>query len=178
MRSLGWPVYDADHAAKSLYSRDPSLLQEVVDAFGREVLNDRGALNRAKLAQRVFGSPEDLERLNGMVHPRVRQDFEHWAKQPERMGLPWVVREAAILLESGAHVDCDALAVVEAPKALRLARVQQRSGWTLNQAEERMKRQWPAERLRGHADFLLVNDGVTPLVPQVLAMCSALNAFE
>lgn len=168
LRVLGFSVYDADAAAKSLYDRHPTLMDEVVRCFGDGVLHEDGTLNRQALADRVFADAEALSRLNGLVHPVVREDFEEWRRKQGGSGASVVFREAAILFESGSHVDCDAVWAVAAPEAVRMARVLKRSDWTEAEIQQRMDRQWPAERVQGMADRVLDNSGSKPLVPQVL----------
>ena len=173
--ALGYPVYDADAAAKSLYDRHPTLTDEVVRCLGDGVLHQNGSLNRQALADLVFADAEALSRLNGLVHPVVRQDFEAWRRKQGGLGEAVVFREAAILFESGSHVDCDVVWAVSAPVEVRMGRVLTRSGLTQAEIQQRMDRQWPAERIQEMADLVLDNSGLTSVVPQVL---EALNSLD
>lgn len=175
LRVLGFPVYDADVAAKSLYDRHPTLTDEVARCFGSGVLHQDGTLNRQALADLVFADADALSRLNGLVHPVVRLDFEEWRRKQGGLGEAVVFREAAILFESGSHVDCEAVWAVSAPEEVRMARVLKRSGLTRAEIQHRMDRQWPAERIQAMADRVLDNSGLTFLVPQVLEAVNSLD---
>ena len=172
LRSMGYPVYDADSAAKRLYDVDPVLLGAVADRFGPAILDDAGLLDRQQLAALVFGNPGALAKLNGLVHPAVARDFRGWLSHHGACGRQVVFREAAILFESGAHEGCDRVWGVSAPRALRVERVRKRSGLTEAEIALRMSRQWPQERVLDHCDSVLVNDGLKPLVPQVKHLVS------
>lgn len=175
LRVLGFPVYDADAAAKSLYDRHPTLTDEVVRCFGARVLHQDGTLNRQALADLVFADADALSRLNGLVHPVVRLDFAAWRRKQGGLGEAVVFREAAILFESGSHVDCEAVWAVSAPEEVRMARVLNRSGLTRAEIQRRMDRQWSAERVQAMADRVLDNSGLTSLVPQVLEAVNSLD---
>ena len=116
----GVPVYDSDSEAKRLMREDPSLRAALVEAFGDETFRD-GVLNRRYLAATVFGDRRALARLEALVHPCVKRDFERWAA--ERTAEPYVVLECAILYESGMDAAVDRVVAVVAPEELRLVRV-------------------------------------------------------
>ena len=122
LESLGIPVFDADARAKSLYQRRADLRAWVVDRFGETYgCYQDGRLidiDRKALADIVFSNSEALAELNAVVHPAVARDFLDWhAFQSEQSNAPYVVREAAILIETGGHKQCDSVAVVQAPRA-------------------------------------------------------------
>ena len=121
----GVPVYDSDSEAKRLMGEDPSLRAALVEAFGDETFRD-GVLNRRYLAATVFGDRRALARLEALVHPCVKRDFERWAA--ERTAEPYVVLECAILYESGMDAAVDRVVAVVAPEELRLVRVNARDG--------------------------------------------------
>lgn len=176
LRSLGHPVYDSDAAARSLYGRDSSLLDQVVSRFGRAILTDSGELDRAALAGMVFGDAAALADLNTLVHPAVAADFASWRKEVGCSGaVPWVFREAAILFESGSHVGCDRVWAVHAPLALRRHRVRLRHGGSDADFERRTAHQWTADAINRRADAVILNDGMAPLVPQVVKLVAELS---
>ena len=121
----GVPVYDSDSEAKRLMGEDPSLRAALVEAFGDETFRD-GVLNRRYLAATVFGDGRALARLEALVPPGVKRDFERWAA--ERIAEPYVVLECAILYESGMDAAVDRVVAVVAPEELRLVRVNARDG--------------------------------------------------
>lgn len=162
--TLGVPVFDADREALALYDDDQLLLTEVKERFGNEVLDVNGRLNRSVLASIVFNDVGALQQLNAMVHPRVAKKFDAWKKM-QRTSV--VIREAAILFESGSAEDCDAVIVVTAPEELRIARVQKRNGCSEEEVRARMKRQWSEEQLIERADAVIVNDDKHLVLPQL-----------
>lgn len=162
---LGVPVFDADREALALYEQDESLLAEVKQRFGDAVIQPDGRLNRQALASIVFNDAQALRQLNALVHPRVAKKFETWKN---RQGSRMVIREAAILFESGSAADCDAVIVVTAPEALRIARVQKRSGLSEAEVRARMNRQWPEAQLVERADAVIVNDDKQLVLPQLM----------
>jgi dephospho-CoA kinase len=164
IETLGVPVFDADRAALALYDEDESLLSEVKECFGASVIQPGGQLNRQALASIVFNNAEALQQLNAMVHPRVAKKFDAWKKM-HRTSV--VIREAAILFESGSAADCDAVIVITAPEELRIPRVQKRNGWTEAEVRARMKRQWSEEQLIERADAVIVNDDRHLVLPQL-----------
>ena len=175
LRTMGFPVYDADAEAKVLYDRNPELLKAVVGLFGEDILLREGSLNRSVLASRVFSDPEALSALNALVHPVVRSSFNRWADEQRQHGTEVVFREAAILYESGSHVDCDAVWAIAAPESVRLRRAMSRSAQTEAEVRSRMARQWPANEVEARADRVLDNGGDVPLIPQLLAALNALR---
>ena len=175
LRSLGHSVYDADSAAKSLYDRDDDLLEVVRCRFGDGILTPEGRLNRVALAHVVFADSSALNDLNALVHPAVARDFAGWRDGLGTEGVRLVFREAAILFESGSHRGCDAVWGVRAPDGLRVQRVRDRSGLSEAEVRQRMARQWFQEDVMAACDAVIVNDGLEPLVPQVLSLLENLS---
>jgi len=175
LRSMGEAVYDADAAAKRLYASDERLLEAVVSRFGGHLLDEDGALDRPALAGLVFRDPNALADLNALVHPAVRRDFHQWRKARIVEGHQRMFREAAILFESKAANECDAVWGVRCPEEVRIRRLQARSGWSLQEIRDRMARQWPESEVMARCDALLVNDGTWPLVPQILRLLMDLD---
>ena len=164
LQVLGVPVFDSDRAAKDVMAGDP-VRTAVVAAFG-DVYTD-GGLDRRKLASIVFNDPEALQRLNAIVHPAVREAFARWKAS---RSAPYVVNEAAIMIESGGYRDMDHLVVVTAPEEDRIARVMMRDRSSREQVQARMRNQITDGERTAHADTVLVNDGRKLLIPQVLAL--------
>jgi len=162
---LGIPVFDSDAEAKRLLGRDASVRRDVAEAFGADIY-DGSRLDRAALAARVFNDPDALQRLNAIVHPAVRSAFEEWAA---RQQAPYVINEAAILVETRAWKRFGHLVVVSAPEDVRLARVMQRDGVSAQQVRARMRNQADDATREAAAGTIIVNDGHTLVIPQVLA---------
>lgn len=174
---LGARVVYADQVAKRLMHEDPALREQITDAFGPESYGADGHLNRAYLAQRVFGDEAEVQRLNALVHPRVRQEMLRLIGEAEHEGLPLLVYEAALIFEAGADAHLDAVAVVDAPLEVRIARVMERDAVPREAVLARMRHQFPPEELRRRADYVLDNGGdLAHLRTQVEALYRRLSA--
>lgn len=149
----GVPVYDSDSRAKALMNTSPEIVDAVKAAFGERSYRD-GMLDRAYLASKVFGDEAALARLDAIVHPAVRRDFEEWAAEQQA---DYVVLESAILFESGFDACVDASVAVLAPHSLRLERAMQRDGAVRERILERMAAQMSDDELAGRADLSIVN---------------------
>jgi dephospho-CoA kinase len=166
-QELGVPVYYADDRAKELMTTNAVLKNKIVQAFGKKAYSGND-LDRAYLAQQIFGSKEKLSIINGLVHPAVANDFEEWLE--ERNDEKYVLKEAAILFENGAYQDVDITVLVIAPQDVRLERVINRDGSSKEDVLKRMNNQWTQERKVKLADHILNNSGTQLLIPQVLEL--------
>ncbi len=163
---LGVPVYDADSQAKYLMNNDTKLKKEIKDNFGENAFIESGELNRTYLADKVFQNPDQLKKLNSLVHPVVKRDFDKWC---EIKNSPYILKEAALLVESGSHKDLDMLLVVTAPEKLRIERVLLRDDHrTKKQVEGIISNQFPEAEKKKLADFLINNDESHPILSKVL----------
>lgn len=152
-KSLGVPVYIADEEAKKiLYT--PDAVTEVTAAFGEEVLTD-GMPDRKKLAAVVFNNPEKLQMLNNIIHPKVGVHFYNWLIVNKNA--PFVIKEAAILFESGSYKNCDKVILVTAPEDIRVKRVMDRDGSTAQEVRKRMANQWDDDKKKELSDFIINN---------------------
>lgn len=163
---LGVPVYYADAASKALYQTDPELKANLKRHFGEDIYASE-VLDRKKLADLVFKDPEKLELLNRLVHPPTIRDAEQWLA---RQTAPYVIKEAALLFESGSVAGLDAVIGVYTPKVLRIKRVMDRDGVTREEVLARMARQIDEDIKMRLCDFVLQNDEQQLLIPQVLAL--------
>jgi len=161
--ALGIPVYNADEEAKRLMNTDIRIKEKLIAQFGEATYKD-GLLDRAFLANMVFSDKDKLELLNGIVHPIVIQEAKDWA---ERQTTRYSLKEAALLFESGSYKELDYTILVTAPIDIRIQRVIERDGTTEPQVWERMNKQLSDEEKLQLADFVIVNDGITPILPQV-----------
>jgi dephospho-CoA kinase len=170
-RVLGVPVYDADSRAKWVMAHDEVLRNELRAAFGDEVFDASGQLNRTYLAQVAFQDPERLAQLNALVHPRVGHDFEQWANVQQAAGAPYILKEAALLYESGSYQTLDKIITVFAPQAVRQARVLLRDPHrTPDDILAIIGKQMSEEEKMRRADYVLHNDDEHLLIPQVLRL--------
>lgn len=149
----GAAIYDSDSRAKALMSESAELRAALIAEFGEACYAD-GALNRPYLAEKVFGSEEQLAKLNSIVHPAVKADFLAWAEEQEG---DFCILETAILFESGFDAVVDASVAVLAPMPLRVERAMKRDNATKEQIEARIKAQMSDDELMRRADFAIVN---------------------
>ena len=163
-RALSIPVFVADEESKIIIDTDLELQDQLRELLGEKLIKS-GRIDRPYMASLIFNDNELLEKTNALIHPAVGRAFSEWyAKQ----NAPYVLREAAILFESGSYKDCAAIIVVSAPEPLRLERVIKRSGETEKQVKSRMARQWSQEEKEALANFIIQNDHQSMLIPQVL----------
>lgn len=164
-RILQVPVFEADVAAKALIDSDPEVRARLIDLAGPDIYNAHGNLNRPRLAGLIFNNERLLQEVNQVVHPAVRRAFHAWA---ELRDAPYVIVEAAILFESGFYRSLHYNILMTAPEELRIQRVMQRDGASREQVVNRIRNQWPEEKKRELADFIITNDEGTFLTTQVL----------
>ena len=168
---LGAPVYDSDYRAKWIMAHDESLRTELLAAFGAETFTAAGQLDRTYLAKVAFADPAQLARLNALVHPHVGRDFETWASAQQQAGRPYLLKEAALLYESGAYRQLDRIITVFAPQAVRQARVLRRDPHrTAADILAIVDKQLSEEEKMQRADYIIYNDDQQLLLPQVLAL--------
>ena len=166
---FGVPIYDADSHAKELMTTDGILVSDIKKEFGVLSYSVNGGLNREYLSKQVFNDPERLRTLNNLVHPRVGVDFSRWADQ--RKGHSYVLKEAALLFESGSYKSLHKVIVVYANEALRIQRVLKRDPHrTADQVRAIIRNQMPEEEKLKRADFTILNDETTLLIPQVISL--------
>ena len=167
---LGIPIYDADSHAKKLMTTDGILISAIKAEFGNLSYDGEGRLASAYLAAQVFNNPERLKRLNQLVHPAVFRDYDNWIAARRTENVPYVMKEAALLLDREAKGGLDRIIVVTAPDALRIQRVTARDRRDPEQVNQIMQRQMSQEKMIALADAVIVNDEKSLLIPQVLEL--------
>jgi dephospho-CoA kinase len=176
LEKLGVPVYSADKEARNLMNTDSELKEGILKIFGDQT-DGKNGLDRLFLAGAVFGDSAKLSKLNGLVHPAVRKDFNRWVTL--QTGSSYVVEEAAILFESGAGMEMDLSVVVYAPEELRINRVMERDQVEREAVLKRMRHQLSEEEKVKIADHIIYNDETQMLLPQVIEMHrKILNSIE
>lgn len=165
---LGIPVYDADSHAKELMTTDGILISQIKKEFGDLSYLSDGTLNRKYLSEVVFNQQEKLDILNGLVHPRVRHDFVRWTDRYRDK--PYVIREAALLFETGVYRLLDRTVVVYAPEDVRIHRVMKRDNRPEAQVRAIIQKQLSEEEKKALADDIIYNDDSILVIPQVLAL--------
>jgi dephospho-CoA kinase len=165
---LGIPVFYSDDQAKQVMTADALLVADIKQHFGNEAYLADGTLNRKHIAGIVFNNTAQLQILNSLVHPAVFRAFDAWAVP--HSNLPYAIKEAAILFESGSYKDCDYTILVSAPTPMRISRVMQRDSITQAEAEARDAKQMPQEEKESLANYTIYNDNSRLIIPQVLAL--------
>jgi len=162
---LDVPVYFADDEAKKLYLTNSEMKKEIIIAFGHQTYID-GELNREYLGNQVFGDKTKLELLNAIVHPQLEEHYKNWLTQ--HRDKPYVMKEAAILIEMGGHKDCDFVILVSASEDIRIKRVIERDRTTSQQVRNRIDMQMSERDKRKFADFIIDNSGEEMIIPQIM----------
>lgn len=172
--SLGVPVYHADAEAKKFLDH-ASVKNELRIQFGPDVFTE-DRIDRKKLSKQVFSNKALLNKLNSIIHPLVKNDLEEWILR--NRSHPYIIQEAAILYESGFYKDYDKVILVYCPYELATQRVMERDN--INQAEVELRRnnQWSQERKKELSDYIIYNDEMRLVIPQVLNIHSSLLSVE
>ena len=169
-QTLDIPKYDADSRAKVLMNSNPELVKSISLLFGQEAYkNDH--LNRQYIAAKAFENKGLLTQLNELVHPAVANDFNEWVDQQTA---PYVLKEAALLFESGSFESLDQMITVTAPKDIRIKRVMARDGRTEYQVKSIIINQMSEGEKANRSDYVIENDDENMVIPQVLEIHSTL----
>ncbi|MEO4004766.1 dephospho-CoA kinase [Flavobacterium sp. CAU 1735] len=171
IHSKGVPVYIADDQAKRIMD-DPEIVKKVREIFDENVVENE-KLNRKKIAELVFSSPNLLKKLNEIIHPAVKENFDKWLKNNKKSN--FIVKEAAILFESGSYKDCDKIILVTAPQDIRIERVMNRDKVSRDQVLDRMKNQWDDARKAEFSDYIIDNTDLTISLKEVDLILKELN---
>ena len=164
--SLGIPVYYADDKTKYLMNNNAALKNSIIQHFGNEVYKD-GALNRKYLASIVFNDKKKLDLLNSLTHPITIIDADEWMN---RQTTPYVIKEAALLFESGAAEKLDYVIGVYAPQHIRVQRVISRDKLPVEEVMKRITRQIDEEKKMKLCNFIITNNDKQLVIPQVLEL--------
>lgn len=154
---FGIPVYYADDRAKWLMNNQPELIEKLKTTFGTLVYDESGNLDRGYLADIVFNDKEKLDVLNAIVHPAVFDDGIKWQAEQEALGVPYSLKEAALLFETGSYLSLDKIIVVTAPEDLRIQRVMARDNVTREEVLARINKQMPQDEKEKLADYIVTN---------------------
>lgn len=163
--AMGYPVFNADIEARRIVDTDSGVVLSIKKLFGNEIyINNQ--LNRRRVAEIAFSNQEMLVKLNSIIHPAVAEHFIYWIIQHQSREL--VVEEAAILFESGAYKYLDKIITVIAPTEIRVERVMNRDGISEQFVLSRMNNQLPQDELIKRSDYIIENDGVKLILPQIV----------
>ena len=162
------PCYNADLRAKELYVVNDKLKAKMIGAFGQDVYINPNKINKEYLKKVVFSSAKNRERINAIVHPFVIEDFNLWVKQQQNV--PYIIKESALLIETGLYRELDKIILVTAPIELRIQRIAERDKTDIAGIKQKIAAQFSDEEKKKFADFLIINDGKKLLLPQVISI--------
>ena len=173
-RAMGVPVYNADERAKFLMENDESLIAVLKSFFGEEIyVNNK--LQRKRLASKVFNNKKALAKLNSIVHPAVEKDVENWTETHKNK--KYLLKEAALLFETGSYKQVDKTILVHAPEDERVLRVMKRDNSSKEQVLSRIKNQLSDLDKMEKADFIINNNGKNEVDKIVMKLNSLFSSF-
>ena len=159
------PVYFADNRSKYILQNNSLVKEKLREYWGEIIFDSAGNIDTKALAEIVFKNEAELQKLNALLHPLVADDYNKWLSL---QNCAFVIKEAAILVESGSYKTCDKIIVVSVPEALAIKRVKSRDNVSEEQVKARMSKQMPNDEKIKYADFVIENDGIKMLIPQIL----------
>ncbi|MEO6901516.1 MAG: dephospho-CoA kinase [Bacteroidia bacterium] len=162
---LGVPIFYADAESQKLLQNNKEIQRAIIKLFGNDILSSEGLIDRKKIAAIVFNDVQKLRNLNEILHPAVFTHFENWVKK--QVGC-YVIKEAAILFESGANKQVDKIITVTCPIDIRINRVIKRDGVTYQSVEKRILNQRSDEEKVRYSQFVINNDERNLIIPQIL----------
>ena len=163
---MGVPVYYADDRAKELITTDTTLIKKIKKLLGDDAYDAQNNINKKRIAAVVFNFPEVLEKYNAIVHPAVYDDVEKWMRRHQQFD--YILEEAALLFETGSYKKLDTIICVTAPLEVRIDRIKKRDGLSEEEILARINNQMPEEEKITLSNYVIYNDGATPLIRQVL----------
>ena len=173
-RDHGYPCFESDEVGKKLL--EVELKETVLKLFGEEVYNAKGILDRKAISKKVFSNSKLLEALNDIVHPAVNETFEKFKKKHQDS--PLIVKEAAILIESGSYKSCDIIVLVKAPLDERIKRIVARDSVNESEVIARIDNQWEDEKKEKYADYVVENISLEETYEKVKYLIKKLNNKE
>lgn len=168
--TLGYPVFYSDDCAKTILATDPDVRETMIDLLGGKAY-ENNLPNKIFIAQALFNNPDIRDKINALIHPKVRSAYTSWHNQQSTA----TFNEAAILFETGSYKNFDKTILVRSPEELRIQRLLKRDNSTVDEIKKRMQSQWPDEKKAELADFFVDNDEIQLLIPQVLSIIKELN---
>jgi len=175
LEHMGFPVYYSDLRSKELTKSNPSIKTGLISLFGEEVYSDN-ELNTQLVATKIFQNEEMRQKVNELIHPIVRKDFEDWVTNQKST---LVFNEAAILFETGSYKNFDANILICAPLELKIKRVMKRENCSKEDVLARMSKQWSDDEKSKLADFIINNDDCDPILTQLeLVLAQLIDNFN
>ncbi len=170
---LNVPVYYADDRSKKIMTDNPKVVESVKDLLGEEAYFDDGRLNKQYVARKIFSDYELKKKLEAIVHPAVKKDFSEWVKQNKEEKL--IVKESALLIESGSYKDLDYIVVVTAQLELRIKRVMDRDKKSEKEVLTLVNAQMSDDERIKFSDFVIDNSGEVLILSQIVEFLKKIN---
>lgn len=170
------PVYYSDEQAKRLMVENKDLKQKLKDLLGSDCYKPSGALNRAYIAQKIFTDQHLLKSVNAIVHPAVEAHFEAFCKTHKAE--KYILKEAAILIETGAFKALDKLILVTMNEEDRIERIMRRDTSKREEVKAKIAKQWSDKKKAKFADYILENNNKALLIPQILQLHHSFNTLK
>jgi len=168
-QKLGTPIFNADIVSKELVTSSKEIALRIRNEFGDTVFDNNDKLIRKKLADIVFNNHQKLNVLNDIIHPEVENYFLNWSEQ--NSDSPYILKEAAILFESGSYINLDKIITVYSPINIRVERILSRdSAATAQTVHSIINKQMSDNDRADRSDYIIINDNNTPLLPQILKL--------
>lgn len=170
--TMGCVIYNTDEKAKQLYF-NTSIKQQVINLLGNKAYLNEHEIDKDYISQKIFSNTELLHQLNAIIHPAVKDDFIRYKNKysPETL----IIKETALLFETGINKDLDYSILVTAPVNIKIDRVVKRNTVAIDEVKKRIDAQWSDEKKIPLANFVIVNDNVQALIPQVLQIIQKLK---
>lgn len=171
---MGCVIYHSDDVAKQLYT-EPNIRKRIVHLLGTSAYVNETEINKPFIAQQVFSNTLLLHQLNAIIHPAVKDHFRQFiTTHPDQL----IVKETALLFETNNQQEFDYSILITSPANVKIERVMKRSGFTKTEIETRMQHQWEDAKKLPLADFVIVNDNVSPLIPQVISIFQEIQQHQ
>lgn len=170
--TMGCIIYNSDDRAKELYF-NPGLKKLIIQLLGAESYLSNTEINKEYISEKLFSDTTILQQLNNIIHPAVKEDFKTFVSKFPSETL--IIKETALLFEIGLNKEVDYSVLVTAPIDLKMERVMKRNSISKADIEKRMQAQWTDEQKIPLANFIIINDNHTALIPQVLSVIKQLK---
>ncbi len=171
--AMGVPVYDTDRRVKELYGESSELKESLSSVFGQGIYTEHG-LDRKALAEKVFSDRSALRALEALVYPVLLEDLLRWKEKCAAEGARRVLVESALILEKECFAGvADVVITVSSPEELRVRRAMERDGCSAVEVAARMENQHSDQWREQRSDYVIVSDGKTPLIPQIVRILSS-----
>lgn len=163
---LGVPIYNSDIEAKLIMINDEAVRDAIKEIFGAKSYHEDGSLNRGHLASLIFHDKLLMAKMNGIVHPAVREHFRKWCdiNQDHK----YIIQESALIFETGSYKTFDKVILVHAEEEIRIHRVMKRDNTTEEEVMARIRKQLPQEEKLEFADYVIINNNKRPLIKQIM----------